>query len=75
MKQINNYTTMTLKTLYSRLSKIIDDNISSNSDILDYNVVINVMPHTCLYEDMVRSGIFPISSLSLEDNIIIISNS
>lgn len=30
---------MTLKRLYSELSKIIDDNIDKNPDILDANVV------------------------------------
>ena len=65
---------MTLKRLYSELSKIIDDNMSSNPDILDANVVFNYMPCSDSWEQLIRSGFYPTSSVSIEDDLIIISN-
>lgn len=65
---------MTLMKLYSELSKIIDDNISSNPDILNANVVFNATPYSQSGEDLMRSGFYPTASVSIEDDLIIISN-
>lgn len=65
---------MTLMKLYSELSKIIDDNISSNPGILDSNVVFNATPCSRLGEDLMRSGFYSVASVSIEDDLIIISN-
>lgn len=65
---------MTLMKLYRELSKIIDDNISLNPSILDSNVVFNAMPYSQSGEDLIRSGFYPTASVSIEDGLIIISN-
>ena len=65
---------MTLKRLYSELSKIIDENIDKNPDILDANVVFDYMPCSDSVVELMRSGFYPTASVIIEDDLIILSN-
>ena len=65
---------MTLKTLYSKLGKIIDEKSKTDPDILDKPVCLSVLPIYDLTYDLVRCGTYGIVAVEEEENTIIIAN-
>lgn len=65
---------MTLKKLYSELSKIIDEEIKTNPDALDKQIVLSIMPYSTNASDLIRCGIYGAASVINDKDIIIITN-
>lgn len=65
---------MTLKELYSELSKIIDEESKTNSDILDKPVVLFIMPYSTGAADLIRCGIYGVASIINDKEVITITN-
>ena len=65
---------MTLRELYTRLSKIIDEENKTNPDILDKYVVLSVLPCTANKEEVLRCGTYGIGQVMLEKDCIRIKN-
>lgn len=66
---------MTLKELYTNLSKIIDDSYETNPDILDKPIVLNIAPDSDNSDELIRCGRFyGIGSVKEEGDYIFISN-
>lgn len=65
---------MTLKTLYSKLSKIIDEKSKTDPDFLDKPVCLSIMPSKDTSDELLRCGIYGVMSVEEADNIIFISN-
>lgn len=65
---------MTLKELYTNLSKIIDDSYETNPDILDKPIVLNIAPSSDKSDELFRCGFYGIGSIKEEGDYIFISN-
>ena len=65
---------MTLKKLYSELSKIIDKECETNPDILDKPVVLSVMPCSTNAFDLIRCGTYGIVNIINDKEVITITN-
>lgn len=65
---------MTLKTLYSKLGKIIDEKSQTDPDILDKPICLSIMPISDTSYELVRCGIYGVMSVEEEENAIIITN-
>ena len=65
---------MTLKRLYSELSKIIDEESKTNPDILDKQIVLSVMPYNTNASDLIRCGIYGVASVINDKKVITITN-
>lgn len=66
---------MTLKTLYSKLSKIIDEKTQTNPYILDKPICLSIMPIGDTSDELLRCGRYGVMAVEEEENVIIISNS
>ena len=62
---------MTLKELYTNLSKIIDDSYETNPDILDKPIVLNIAPCNDKSDDLLRCGFYGIGSINEEGGLYI----
>lgn len=65
---------MTLKRLYSEISKIIDEECKTNPDALDKQIVLSVMPCSTNAADLNRCGLFGAASVINDEDVIIITN-
>lgn len=65
---------MTLKELYSELSKIIDEESKTNPDIFDKPIVLSVMPYSTGAADLIRCGIYDATSIINDKEVITITN-
>lgn len=65
---------MTLRELYSELSKIIDEESKTNPDILDKPVVLFIMPYSTGAADLIRCGIYDTTSVINDKEVITITN-
>lgn len=65
---------MTLKRLYSELSKIIDEESKTNPDILDKQIVLSVMPCSTNAADLIRCGTYGAASVINDKEVITITN-
>lgn len=65
---------MTLRKLYSELSKIIDEESKTNPDILDKPIVLSVMPCSTNAADLIRCGIYGAANIINDKKVISITN-
>lgn len=65
---------MTLKRLYSEISKIIDEECKTNPDALDKQIVLSVMPYSTNASDLIRCGVYSAASVINDKDRIIITN-
>lgn len=65
---------MTLRKLYSELSKIIDEEIKTNPDALDKQIVLSIMPYSTNASDLIRCGIYGAASVINDKDRITITN-
>lgn len=65
---------MTLKRLYSELSKIIDEESKTNPDALDKPIALCVMPYSTNASDLIRCGIYGAASVINNEDVITITN-
>lgn len=57
---------MTLKTLYSKLSKIIDEKIQTDPDILDKPICLSIKPIEDTSDELLRCGIYGVMTIEEE---------
>ena len=65
---------MTLKELYSELSKIMYEKSKTNPDILDKPVTLSIMPYSTNATDLNRCGVYGIASVINDKEVITITN-
>ena len=65
---------MTLRELYTILSKIIDNESKQNPDILDKRVVLSILPCTTNASEVLMCGTYGIGKVMLEKDYIRIKN-
>lgn len=65
---------MTLKRLYSELSKIIDEESKTNPDVLDKPVALCIMPCSTNAADLIRCGTYGAASVINDKEVITITN-
>lgn len=65
---------MTLKRLYSELSKIIDEESKTNPDVLDKPIALCIMPCTTNAADLNKCGHFGAASVINDKDRITITN-
>ena len=65
---------MTLKRLYSKLSKIIDEESKTNTDALDKPVVLCIMPCSTNAADLIRCGTYGAAGVINDKEVITITN-
>lgn len=65
---------MTLRRLYSELSKIIDKESKANTDILDKPITLSIMPYSTNASDLNRCGIYGVASVINDKEVITITN-
>lgn len=65
---------MTLKKLYSELSKIIDEESKTNPNVLDKQVALLVAPYSTNASDLIRCGVYNAASVINDKEVITITN-
>lgn len=65
---------MTLRRLYSELSKIIDEENKTNPDILDKPITLSIMPYSTNSADLTRCGTYGAASIINHKKEITITN-
>ena len=65
---------MTLRKLYSELSKIIDKECETNPNVLDKQVALLVAPYSTNASDLIRCGIYGVVNIINDKEIITITN-
>ena len=65
---------MTLKNLYSKLGKIIDEKSQTDPDILDKPICLCIMPIGDTSDELLRCGRYGVMAVDEEENAIIITN-
>ena len=65
---------MTLKRLYSELSKIIDEESKTNPDALDKQIALSIMPCSTNAFDLIRCGVYGAASIINDKEVITITN-
>lgn len=65
---------MTLRKLYSELSKIIDEESKTNPDVLDKPIVLSVMPCSTNAADLIRCGVYGVANIVNDKEVITITN-
>lgn len=65
---------MTLKRLYSEISKIMDEECKTNPDALDKPVVLCIMPCSTNAADLIRCGTYGAASVINNEDVITITN-
>lgn len=65
---------MTLKKLYSEISKIIDEECKTNPDALDKPIALCIMPCSTNAADLIRCGTYGAASVINDKDRIIITN-